>query len=192
MTILGKVDDIQIVCEAKNGTRMIELVRHFQPQILLIDFDCLLKIDNWQSWIRTFSNANTRTLVINGFNLEIHLFELIQSGILGALSNDVTEEVLIKTIKKTSSGEIFFNKDLFDRAINWKESMTDKWVSMTIRERQILNMLNMGLSNKEIAFSIEISIKTVSFHLSNIYKKIGVKSRQEAASWVTKYLVKTQ
>jgi DNA-binding NarL/FixJ family response regulator len=137
------------------------------------------------------TKANTKTIVIHAYNLEVYLFDFIQSGILGALANNNSEEYLIQAIRKAAMGEILFSQDQIDQARIWKEIMTDKWTQLTDRERLILELLNAGLSNKEIALSLEITTKTISFHTSNIFRKLGVNSRLEAASWVTNYLKKT-
>lgn len=191
-TILGKVDDILIVCETQEETRIIKIINQFHPQLLLIDQNSLLKIDKWQTYLTSFSKANIRTIVIHAINLEVYLFDFIQSGILGALVNNISEEYLIQAIRKAAMGEILFSQDQIDQARIWKDRMTEKWTQLIDRERYILNLLDIGLSNKEIALSLEITTKTVSFHISNIFSKLGVNSRQEAANWVTQYLGKTQ
>jgi len=64
------------------------------------------------------------------------------------------------------------------------ESITEKWESLTNREQQFLQILATGVSNKAIANSLNISIKTVEFHISNILRKLEMKSRAEVIAWL--------
>jgi len=65
-----------------------------------------------------------------------------------------------------------------------KELTNQKWVSLTKRERELLQYLAKGANNEAIANSLTISIKTVEFHVSNILRKLGMKSRAEIIAWV--------
>lgn len=86
------------------------------------------------------------------------------------------------------SGETLFTEEQFARATRWKIEAGEKWESLSYREKQILGLIVQGIDNKEIAKVMGVTVKTASYHVSNILKKLDVKSRSKATAWAHKYL----
>lgn len=74
------------------------------------------------------------------------------------------------------------------RAMRWRDTAGKKWESLTKREREIVQLVVDGCDNRQIAEKLNVAVKTISFHISNILKKLDVNSRHEAVAWVRKYL----
>jgi DNA-binding NarL/FixJ family response regulator len=79
---------------------------------------------------------------------------------------------LIEAIRRAASGENLFNEQQKKRARKWHEEVEKKWSSLSERERQVLRLLADGLSNKDIASKLSITIKTLDKHLEKIYQKL--------------------
>lgn len=185
-TILGKVKDIKVVCETQKTNNILELINQYHSQLLLIEYKSFLQLEIELKDKNDFLEQSTKILVLHETNLEINLFKLIQLGVLGVLENNISEKLLISSIRKATRGDMLFTQDQITQARQYKEKVTDKWEKLSDRERQIIKLLDSGLSNKNIALLLGISIKTVSFHVSNILHKLDCATRQEASSWLQK------
>jgi DNA-binding NarL/FixJ family response regulator len=108
---------------------------------------------------------------------------MIDVGVSGYLDKKLRAGQLISAIRRAAYGESLFDKKQLKRARQWREDVTQKWESLSGREREVLQMLTEGLENKAIASSLNITINTVEKHLANIYRKLGVTTRSEAIHW---------
>jgi len=182
-SILEKAPDFEIVGEAKDGDEVRRLVAALRPQILLLD----LKMPNLspaelEKWVR-INYPETNTLVLTGHDRDVYLANMMDAGVSGYLDKKLRAGQLISAIRRAARGEIFFDDEQIERARRWREEVGNKWESLSEREKEILQKLTEGSENLAIAEMLCITTNTVEKHLTNIYKKLGVKSRLEAAIW---------
>lgn len=182
-SILEKAPDFEIVGEAKDGDEVRRLVAALRPQILLLD----LKMPNLspaelEKWVR-INYPETNTLVLTGHDRDVYLANMMDAGVSGYLDKKLRAGQLISAIRRAARGEIFFDEEQIERARRWREEVGNKWESLSEREKGILQKLTEGAENLAIAEMLCITTNTVEKHLTNIYKKLGVKSRLEAAIW---------
>ena len=182
-SILEKAPDFEIVGEAKDGDEVRRLVAALRPQILLLD----LKMPNLspaelEKWVR-INYPETNTLVLTGHDRDVYLANMMDAGVSGYLDKKLRAGQLISAIRRAARGEIFFDEEQIERARRWREDVGNKWESLSEREKGILQKLTEGAENLAIAEMLCITTNTVEKHLTNIYKKLGVKSRLEAAIW---------
>jgi NarL family two-component system response regulator LiaR len=111
---------------------------------------------------------------------------MMDAGAVGYLDKKIESNQLINAIRRAVQGEILFDGEQYLRAKHWKEEVGNKINQLTIKEIEVLRLLAEGKSNQEISTKLGISVKTVSFHLTNIFSKLSVKSRQEATIWAIK------
>ena len=181
--ILEKAPDFEIVGEAKDGVEVRQLVAALRPQILLLD----LKMPNLspaelEKWVRG-NYPETNTLVLTGHDRDVYLANMMDAGVSGYLDKKLRAGQLISAIRRAARGEIFFDDEQIERARRWREEVGNKWESLSEREKEILQKLTEVAENIAIAEMLCITTNTVEKHLTNIYKKLGVKSRLEAAIW---------
>lgn len=186
-SILNKAADIKIVGEAENGNEVKELVGKLKPDILLLD----LKMPGphpaeIEKWVRT-NYPDTVTLVLTAHDRDSYLTRMIDAGAAGLLDKNESGDRLVGAIRRAASGEVLFDRQQLDRARQWRESAGEKWESLTNRERDILRLMVKGFDNVHIGEVLVITPKTVAYHITNIFLKLGVGSRQEAIAWVHKY-----
>lgn len=112
--------------------------------------------------------------------------------LLDLVDKNEPAEKLLESIRRAARGEILFDDLQLARARRWRREAGDKWNCLSEREREVLRLLaNEGLDNTAIAERLSIAPKTASFHVEHIMKKLGVKSRLEAATWLRKYFPDT-
>ncbi|MDL1911375.1 response regulator transcription factor [Chloroflexi bacterium CFX6] len=186
--ILNETPDIRVIGEAENGFQAQEMVEKHRPKILLLDLVMPGPTPaHLEKWVRT-NFPETITLVLTAHDRDAYLASMIDAGASGFLSKTETGERLISAIRRAVSGVPLFTEEQFERALRWKQAAGEKWEILTNREREIIRLLAEGYDNKKIAKKLAIAPKTTAFHVTNILKKLDVKSRHEAIAWVNKYL----
>lgn len=186
-SILNKASDIQIVGEAESGNEVKELVAKLKPRILLLD----LKMPGphpaeIEKWVRT-NHPDTVTLVLTAHDRDSYLSRMMDAGAAGLLDKNESGERLVGAIRRAANGEVLFDRQQLARAREWREAAGEKWESLSMREREILRLMVKGLDNIQISKALFVTAKTVAFHITHIFSKLGVSSRQEAIAWVRKY-----
>lgn len=182
-SILEKIPDMKVVGEAKDGNETKKLIADLRPNILLLDLKMPhLSPARLEKWVRE-NYPETTTLVLTAHDRDTYLFDMMEAGVAGYLDKKLRAGQLIASIRYAASGEILFDEKQIERARRWKEEVRNKWESLSTREREVLQKLTEGADNLAIAGSLKITANTVEKHLTNIYKKLGVVSRIEAALW---------
>jgi DNA-binding NarL/FixJ family response regulator len=186
--LLNQADDIEIVGEASCQAEVFELIDKYKPNVLLLD---LIMPDTHpakiEEWVRQ-NYPQTVTLVLTSHDRDHYLAKMMDAGAAGYLDKKIEPNQLISAIRRAVHGEILFDNNQYLRAKNWKEQVGNKINQLTIKEIEVLRLLAEGTSNEEISAKLGITVKTVSFHLTNIFSKLGVKSRQEATILAVKNL----
>jgi NarL family two-component system response regulator LiaR len=185
---LAQVSDLEIVGEAQNGIELRQMVAKLRPRILLLDLRMPdLAPAKLEIWVRE-NYPETITLIFTQHDRDTYLAKMMDAGVAGYLSKEASAEQLIGAIRRAANGDALFTNEQFERVRQWHETVGQKWESLTEREREILKLLVDGLPNADIAEVRGVTSKTIAYHITNIFEKLEVYSRQEATAWVNKYL----
>ncbi|MDD3173053.1 MAG: response regulator transcription factor [Herbinix sp.] len=176
--------DIVVTTEASNGKQCIELLDETRTDVLLLDIN-MPNMNGLQvlQYIRE-SKRKVKVLILTIHNEVEYLMKAVDIGVDGYVLKDSDSSVLKKAIYAICRGETFIQPELTP---HMKEKMQEKVNqaseedSLTKREIEVLKLIAEGLFNKEIAYMLAISEKTVKNHVSNIFKKINVSDRTQAA-----------
>lgn len=186
--LLSQARDMEIVGEARDGFEVQELVPKLRPNIALLDYQMPGPgAYELEKWIRR-NYPETTALILTHHNRDEYLVKVIDSGMTGFLLKSENAEQLIGAIRRATRGEILFDQAQLARAARWHAEVGAKLDQLTPREREILALLKKGSDNKEIAQKLNISVKTTMYHMTNLFRKLEVKNRQEAALWAVKHL----
>jgi DNA-binding NarL/FixJ family response regulator len=182
-SIISKASDMQVIGEVQDGDQIKQKVAELQPNILLLD----LVMPNHnpaelEKWVRE-NYPEIITLVLTAHDRDAYLAGMLEAGAAGYLDKKLKGNDLLAAIRRAAHGEFLFDKEQLKRARNWRDAITTKWESLSKREREVCQLLTDGQDNHAIAASLGISINTVEKHLKNIYRKLGITSRTEAAHW---------
>ena len=197
--ILSLEPDIEVVGEAKDGEECLEKIKHLKPDVTLLDIN--MPNVNGIKALRKLKDMDQNTkVIILTFHEEIeYLFETFNLGANGYIVKDAESDVLIHGIREVHSGVSYVYPTMVDGDVSQMNSMRnvdaegkeDRKSLLTKREYEILTLIADGLNNKEIANTLFISEKTVKNHVSNIFKKIKVNDRTQAAIYAYRNKIKS-
>lgn len=181
--------DIQVVAEAGNGEECLQMIEQFCPDVVLLDINMpVMNGLKMLEVLRESKYSKQRVLILTIHNEVEYLVKALDIGVEGYVLKDADSAVLKKAIYKVHSGEEYIDFTMVPmlnaRIAQEKEKVEDE--KLTRREIEVLKLLAEGLFNKEIAYKLSISEKTVKNHVSNIFKKIGVFDRTQAAVYAIK------
>jgi len=173
--IIGMQPDMVVVAEAANGIEALGLWQQHRPDITLLDLR-MPKMDGVSALneIRQRDQA-ARVIVLTTYDADLDILRAVKAGAKGYLLKDARREELLDCIRKVNSGETRIPQALMQKLVTGisSEPMTD-------REAEVLQLLAVGRSNKEIGAHLSISEFTVKGHLRSIFSKLNVLSRTEA------------
>lgn len=184
--LLGLEADFEVVAEAENGQRTLELVDKLHPDVVLLDLRMpglsgIGALHKMQDKLKT-----TRVIVLTASDQEQEVVQAVRLGASGVVRKESTTDLLVKSIRKVAEGEIWLDTQL--TAAVMREFTDPSPVPtarpkslLSTREREIVNFVCQGYRNKEIAERMFISEQTVKNHLHNIFDKLGVSDRLELA-----------
>jgi DNA-binding NarL/FixJ family response regulator len=171
---------ITVVGEASDGGEAIELARRLKPDVVLMDI-LMPHMDGIEA-IKRIKAEMPRvevialTSVLQGSTVS----DAIQAGAIGYLIKDTRGDELVRAIHDAAEGRVHLSPDAATRLAK-ELRQPERVESLTERETSVLRLVAEGLANKEIARRLSISEKTVKAHLNNVFAKLGVHSRTEAA-----------
>lgn len=183
-SLLELEGDIQVVAEAEDGVDCLEKLKICTPDVLLLDINMPRK--NGLEVLQTLksSKSKVKVLVLTVHNEVEYLMKAVDIGVDGYILKDSESAELKKAIFSIVEGENYIQPSLIS-SLNSKmiEKNRDegKIESLTKRELEVLKLLAVGMYNKEVAEKLNISERTVKNHVSNIFKKIEVTDRTQAA-----------
>ena len=180
---------IEIVGEASDGVECLEKLNKCNPEILLLDIN--MPILNGIEVLNRMkaSNSNIKVLILTVHNEMDYLMKAVDIGVDGYILKDSESAELKKAIRAVRDGENYIQPSLIpalnSQLLN-RDTDNDKISSLTNRELEVLVQVANGMFNKEIATNLNISERTVKNHISNIFKKIDVSDRTQAAVFAIK------
>lgn len=175
--------DIKVIGEADDGVQCLNLINTLHPDVVLLDIN-MPNMNGIQTLQVLRQNKNkTKVLILTIHNEIEYLLKVVEIGVNGYVLKDSESSVLKRAITAVFEGETYIEPSLtplLKERLEKLHSQSEDEV-LTRREIEVLKLLAEGLFNKEIAYKLSISEKTVKNHVSNIFKKIGVSDRTQAA-----------
>ena len=187
--LLREEDDIEVVGQAGDGEEAISIAHETQPDVAIIDV-AMPKV-NGIGVTKEIKAASPRTtvLILSAYNNEPYVLSAIEAGAEGYLLKSVRVREVAAAIRALHNGETVLDSSAARKVFRRLEYTTGKAVATEAsqklhpREIDVLKLVAKGMSNKEIAQELVISVRTVQTHLSNVFNKMGVGSRTEAVMY---------
>jgi two-component system, NarL family, response regulator LiaR len=181
-TFLELQDDIEVVADVADGRQALDAVAEHEPDVVLMDL--VLPVVDGVEAIRRIAaeRPQTRVIALTSFLDDDKLFPAVRAGAAGYLLKDVEPQELVKAIRTVHGGEALLHPAvaarLMEEVAGGKQEPADP---LTPREREVVELIARGLSNKRIAAELGIAEKTVKAHVSNVLGKLGLSDRTQVA-----------
>ena len=190
--ILKKQPDMHVVATFGNGENILVMMGKFKPQLVLLDLG-LRNQDSSQIVKLTKQHfEDTKIIVMDLIPLQTDVFEFIQAGVSGFILKDASIAEFLKTIRSVYQGiqvlPPHLTGSLFSQIVGQaihssKPSAIVESVRMTKREKEVIELISDGATNKEIAQKLHLSTYTVKSHVHNILEKLALNTRIQIAKY---------
>lgn len=187
-TFLSVQEDIEVVGEASDGAEALKAVESLDPDVVLLDLK-MPGVDG-QAALGELSARKVRSkvLVLTSVTERAHVLPAVRSGAAGYLYKDVDPMALVQAIRAVHDGHVLLAPEAADAMLEPGGGEPEpNLAALTEREREVLVRIASGLSNREIARALVVSEKTVKTHVSNLFTKLGVQDRTQAALYAVRH-----
>jgi two-component system, NarL family, response regulator LiaR len=174
-------DGIEVAGEAADGEQAIEAVERLRPDVVLMDL-VMPKLDGLGAMRELRERApSLRVIVLTSFLDDDKLLPALRAGAAGYLLKNAQPQELARAVRAAHSGEALLDPVVAARLVEALAGDEEPLDRLTPREREVLELIGRGFSNKRIARELEVSEKTVKAHVGHVFAKLGVTDRTQAA-----------
>jgi DNA-binding NarL/FixJ family response regulator len=183
---MAEEPDFEVIGEAQDANEALELIQTSQPDVVLLDIRLKGRVSGIALARQVRSEyPQVKIMVLTNFANEPYIRAMMEVGVEGYLTKDTPAREVVESIRMLKSGRTVFSEPVaksmvrtYVRASSGND--VDSLGAVTRREAEVLQLLSEGASNPEIAEDLHVSVSNIQYHLTNIYSKLGVRSRAEA------------
>ncbi|KQX64143.1 MULTISPECIES: response regulator transcription factor [Streptomyces] len=185
--LLDAQPDIEVAAEAADGEEAVRAVRELRPDVVLMDIRMPL-LDGLAATRRVTDDealSQVKVIMLTTFELDEYVFEAIRSGASGFLVKDTEPEELLRAVRAVVAGDALLSPGVTRRLIaefaarSKEPAAADALSRLTEREREVMALVGIGLSNEEIARRLVVSPLTAKTHVSRTMVKLGARDRAQ-------------
>jgi NarL family two-component system response regulator LiaR len=184
--LLNTIEEFEVLAEACDGEEAVKMASDLKPDVIIMDI-VMPKLNGVEA-TRLIKQASpaTAVLILTAYSDIAYILGLLEAGACGYLLKDASGEELIGAINAVRSGESVLGPEVTRKLLERVSKQPGvsaaavPEVQLTPREIEILRLASKGLSNKDIANRLFLSLRTVKAHLTNIFSKMGCGSRTDA------------
>jgi two-component system, NarL family, response regulator NreC len=184
-SILEEDSLFEVVGEASNGREAVELTESLQPHIVVMDV-AMPQLNGLEAAAQVQKIApGSKIIILSMYRDETYILRALTAGARGYLLKDTAEDEIVPAVRAVIRGNTYFSpaisKTLLDDHIRYlqKRGLQDSYDLLTDREREVLQLLAEGRSNKEVANVLNLSLSTVETHRTNMMQKLNLHSSAE-------------
>jgi DNA-binding NarL/FixJ family response regulator len=173
--ILAAHPDMEIVGEAGNGREAVELAERLKPEVVVMDVS-MPELNGIEATRRLAASLpHTRVLALSMHKDSVYVREILRAGARGYLLKDSVADDLVSAVRAVASGEGYLSPQVSNAVLDdYRRHVTNPIDLLTSREREVLQMLAEGKTNKEIAGVLNLSAYTVEAHRGRVMEKLNV------------------
>ncbi len=187
--LLDEDSRVQVVGQAADGAEAVALALQLKPDVVLMD----LKMPNVDGIEATrqlvAADPSINVLILTTFEADNYVIQALKAGARGYVLKDSLASAIVSSIVAVMAGERVMASAVANRVLEMLTGTTtpkEFYDGLTVREIEILKLAASGLANKQIAFRLTISEKTVRNHVSNMYDKLGIYDRSQAVLYAVR------
>jgi DNA-binding NarL/FixJ family response regulator len=180
--LLGEVADIDVVATAANGREAVSAALELSPDVVLMDLE-MPELNGIEA-TRALGAAgcSSRVVILTTFSDRDRILSALDAGALGYLLKDADPDEIVRGVRAAAQGDAPIAPRAAREMLTARTQLRGNG-GLSVRETEVLGLVAEGLPNKLIARRLEISEKTVKAHLTNVFARIGVTDRTQAALW---------
>jgi DNA-binding NarL/FixJ family response regulator len=185
--LLDRERDINVVGTAPDGERGLELIERFRPSVAVIDYNLpgMSGVELCEEVVRSCSDC--RVVILTTFLDDAVIRNSIDAGAKAFVYKDVEGRDLMRAIRKVANGESVLDTRVAGRVMRWARARpTSEAATLSKRELEVLRLVSLGYTNRNIAEELSLSINTVKTCMLRMLRKLGCHSRVQAVSLATK------
>ncbi|MCZ6528849.1 MAG: response regulator transcription factor [Chloroflexi bacterium] len=187
VAMLSTQPDFRVVGQASTGNEVLTNIEIAQPDVVLLDLE-MPELDGVEA-LRQVStdHPDVKVLVFTAFDDDERIVGAVQAGARGYLLKGSPRDEVFEAIRVISQGGSLLQPVVASKLMRHVSSEAQRpvWSRLTARELEVLELLAKGMTNKEIAADLVITVRTVKFHVSSILKKLEAGNRTEAVRIAT-------
>jgi DNA-binding NarL/FixJ family response regulator len=187
--LLDEDSRVEVVGQAADGAEAVALVLKLKPDVVLMD----LKMPNVDGIEATrqlvAADPSINVLILTTFEADNYVIQALKAGARGYVLKDSLASAIVSSIVAVMAGERVMASAVANRVLEMLTGTTtpkEFYDGLTVREIEILKLVANGLANKQIAYRLKISEKTVRNHVSNMYEKLGIYDRSQAVLYAVR------
>ncbi len=175
--ILAAQPDMEIVGEAGNGREAVALAGELQPDVVVMDV-AMPELNGIEATRRiTTASPRTRVLALSMYKDSVYVREILRAGARGFLLKDAIDRDLLAAVRSVAAGEGYLSPAVSEAVLSdYRRHVTDPLDLLSSREREVLQMIAEGKTNKDIATTLSLSVYTVDAHRGRIMEKLNLHS----------------
>jgi DNA-binding NarL/FixJ family response regulator len=178
--ILGAQADMEIIGEAGNGREAVSMSEQLHPDVVVMDV-AMPELNGIEATRRIMEQApHTRILALSMHKDSVYVREILRAGARGYLLKDSIDVDLLAAVRAVGKGEGYLSPAVSDSVLSdYRKHVTDPLDLLSSREREVLQLIAEGKTNKDIATSLNLSVYTVDAHRGRIMEKLNLHSTSE-------------
>lgn len=186
--ILSAQPDFEVVAEAANGREAVEMAEKTKPDVVVIDVS-MPELNGIEATRRIMAaNDRIRVLALSMHRDSVYVREILRAGAVGYLLKDAVENDFLNAVRAVARGEGYLSPAVADAVlVDYRKHVKDPIDLLSSREREVLQMIAEGKTNKEIANILNLSVYTVEAHRGRIMEKLNLHSGSELVRFALRH-----
>ncbi len=188
-SLLATDERVNVIGQAGDGADAVKQAIRLKPDVVLMDIK-MPNVDGIEATRQIIENVpGVRVLILTTFESDSHVLQALKAGASGYVLKDSSAAAIVTSIVTVMSGERVMASAVANRVLamlTGTATPKEFYDGLTDREVEILTLLANGMGNKQIAYGLKISEKTVRNHVSNMYQKLGIYDRTQAVLYAVR------
>jgi two-component system response regulator NreC len=185
--ILSSRPDLEVVGEAANGREVLDLAEKLKPDVILMDV-AMPELNGIEATRRLHQiSPRTKVLVLSMHKEAVYVREILKAGARGYILKDAIDTELVNAIQSVARGDGYISPAISGALLSdYRQNLTDPLDLLSTREREVLQLIAEGKTNKEVATRLNLSVYTVDSHRGKIMEKLNLHSAGELIRFAVK------
>jgi two-component system, NarL family, response regulator NreC len=191
-SVLAEDADIVVVGEAHDGPQAIRLAQELSPDVVIMDI-AMPRLNGLEAATQIARRSRrTAIIILSMYSDEEYLMRAVTAGVRGYLLKDSAEPDLVRAVRAVAIGKTFFSPAVADMLFDdyalrlQRHEIQDSYELLTDREKQVLQLLAEGMTNKEVAVALALGVSTVETHRLNLMQKLNLHNTAEVVLYAVR------